>query len=376
MKLVSNLIVLVAWVFLIAACGGGGGAGNGGVAGNGGGTGNGGDVSPPPPVADYAVLQLDPLPGDHRANANDINGLGEIAGWSSGGTMGQTAVLWSIDQAGVVTAESLGKLPGGTFSSAQAINNNGQVVGFADGASGTRRPFIWTENDGMRDLGVPVGFVGGQAHQINDNGQVVGAVFDAEFSGLPDQGRFAIWTVNADGDVVDTRDLGNLGGGAATAWDNNVHGNVAGDIWPEPRGIKAFFWSEADGVIEIPAPEAFAEALGINDNDEVVGIMVDDEGRNRMAYVWTMSGGFTLVSEVTFVKINNAGQAVGRTRVEPIGLEATEQALIWENGETELLPMPEDRDWSTAWAIDESGWVVGWSTDVDGNDYANLWTPN
>ncbi len=163
MKSVSNVIVLVAWAILVAACGGGGG-----------------DTSPvsaappsssgpPSPVADYSVIDLDPPAGHFRAAAVDLNDNGQIVGWSGG--QQQTAVLWTLDAAGAVTLKELGTLPGGTFSLAWGINNRGQVVGFADGASGTRRSFIWTEANGMRDLGVPVGLVGGEGHRINDLGQ-------------------------------------------------------------------------------------------------------------------------------------------------------------------------------------------------------------
>jgi probable HAF family extracellular repeat protein len=319
----------------------------------------------PVPAADYTVLQLDPLPGDQRANAEDINDLGQIVGWSGGGTTGQTAVLWSVDQAGVVTVKSLGKLPGGTFSYAMAVNSNAQVVGFADGASGTRRPFIWTESGGMRDLGVPTGLVGGQAHQINDNGQVVGAVFQSEFSDLTAQGRFAIWRVDADGAVIDIRDLGTLGGVAASPWDNNVHGNVAGSIWFGSGQQIAFFWTELDGVIEI---DGAAEGLGINDNDEVVGSRLP---LGTGGYVWTASGGLTAVPSGILMTINNSNQAAGRADIG-----SPQQAFIWDDGEAKLLPMPENRDFSWANSINEARWIVGWSTDVDGNEYANLWMPN
>jgi probable HAF family extracellular repeat protein len=432
MKSISKVVVLVAWAILVTACGGGGGGGNSGdppapttysiggtIAGlagtvvlqnnggddltlstdsgftfatratngsdytvtvltqpagqtchvsNGSGTTGNANVTSVRvgcvlTVTDYTVIQLDPLPGDHRANAEDINDLGQIVGWSLGETTGQVAVLWSIDQAGVVTVKSLGRLPGGTFSYAMAINNNAQVIGFADGASGTRRPFIWTEIGGMRDLGLPVGLVGGQAHEINDNGQVVGAVFESEFSSLTEQGRFAIWRVDGGGAVIDIRDLGTLGGIAAAPWDNNVHGNVTGSIWLSAASQTAFFWSELNGVTEIDGDEG----LGINDNDKVVGF----RGlRGNPGFVWTASVGLTEILNAVPLSINNSSQAAGRANI------GFGHAFIWEDGEVKYLPMPENRDFSEASSINEAGWIVGWSTDVDGNEYANLWRLN
>jgi len=203
------LCVLSITAFCVACDGGSGGGGTTTVS------------TPPPPVADYAVLQLDPLPGHQHANANDINDNGQIVGFSS--AQNQTAVLWTIDGAGVViTVQDLGTLPSGTNSIAYGINNLGQIVGSSRGAPGSARPFIWTAADGMRDLGVPTGVVGGTAFSINDTGQVVGTLSTNEI---------AIWTVDADGNVLDERNLGNLGGERAIAFDNNVHDNVVGDIF-------------------------------------------------------------------------------------------------------------------------------------------------
>jgi len=322
-------------------------------------------LPPPPPdpltVGDYTVFQLDLPSGHSRAQANRINDNGHIVGWSG---FDQSAVLWTGDATGAITGQELGTLPGGKFSIAYGINNLGQVVGLTDGASGSRRPFIWTANDGMRDLGVPVGLVGGSAHSINDAGQVVGVFLNSEEGGANLVGSFGIWTVDADGNVLDQRNLGNLGGVAALALDNNAHGNVAGDIWFDGSQT-GFFWSEADGVVEINNTD---EGLGINDNDAVVGV---GNGHDDAGYVLTTGGGLVEVPEGILMDINVAGQAVGRSNVN----ETLQQAFIWENGDVKLLPMPENRDFSWGLSINEAGWIVGWSTDVDGNEYANLWRP-
>jgi probable HAF family extracellular repeat protein len=60
-----------------------------------------------------------------------------------------------------------------------AINNNGVIVGFAN-AAGTaggdfnERPFIWTHDAGVQDLGTLDGDTNGQALGINAKGQIVG----------------------------------------------------------------------------------------------------------------------------------------------------------------------------------------------------------
>ncbi len=286
------------------------------------------------------------------------NDMAQVVGWSRQPQGSQKATLWTVDMGRIVTAQDLGTLPGGPFSVAWGINNLGQVVGFADGATGTVRPFIWMADTGMRDLRVPAGLVGGEAHRINDQGQVVGAfVTTGDNTGLSEQGTFAIWNVDSAGNVLGERNLGDLGGRGATAWDNNAEGNVVGDIWfqVEQTGL---FWSEQDGVVEI---DDTTESLGINDHGSVVGLGPGG------GFVWTQADGRTVLGGANAMGINNAHQAIGRWG---------DQVLIWEDGDPQLLPMPQDRDWSWARSINEAGWAVGWSTDAPGNGYANLWMPN
>ncbi len=357
MKAFARFLYVLSLAAICVACGGGS---------DGGGTTTFSSAPPPTPlpVADFTVLQLDPLPGHRRANANDINDNGQIVGWS--GAQNQTAVLWTIDGAGVVTVQDLGTLPGGTFSIAYGINNLGQIVGLTDGALGSRRPFIWTANNGMRDLGVPVGLVGGFARRINDAGQVVGSFITSQTS-TTFQETFGIWIVDNSGATIDERNIGNLGGNTAIAFDNNVHGNVAGDIFFGNTGggtnQTGFFWSENDGVVEIDVEEA----LGINDNDEVVGVRLSS---GDDAYVWSAAAGLTGISGGIASAINNSRQVTGRPN-------SGGPAFLWEDGDVKVLPMPENRDFSWGLSINEAGWIVGWSeSDVDGIPHANLWIPN
>ena len=318
---------------------------------------------PTPPTADYAVLELDPLPGDVRAQAHDINENGHIVGFS--GSANETAVLWTIDAAGVVTVQDLGLLTGGTRSKAFGINNLGQIVGLADGALGTLRPFIWTANNGMRDLGVPVGLVGGIPRSINDAGQVVGSFIISQTNNTFEE-TFGIWIVDNSGATIDERNIGNLGGKTAIAFDNNVHGNVAGDIFFDLTGSGSnqtgFFWSEAGGVIEIDTEEA----LGINDNDEVVGVRLTS---GNDAYVWSAAGGLSEISGGIASAINNSRQVTGRPN-------SAGAAFIWDDGDLKFLPLPENRDFAWAQSISEAGWIAGWTTNVGGNEFATLWMPN
>jgi probable HAF family extracellular repeat protein len=67
----------------------------------------------------------------------------------------------------------LGSLTGPSgFSCAAAINSRGQVVGTSDSLAGWAHAFLWTETDGMIDLGGLGG--ASEAFDINDSGVIVG----------------------------------------------------------------------------------------------------------------------------------------------------------------------------------------------------------
>jgi probable HAF family extracellular repeat protein len=129
---------------------------------------------------------------EYGSAANDINDRGEIAGWSTTGTVTSEgspvhAVLWT--NAGI---RDLGTLPSDTSSAAVKINLFGQVIGTSGDTIYTHttrwqagpfqvigRPFIWTERTGMIDLNTLIlqkpGWVLQTATDINLWGQIIGS---------------------------------------------------------------------------------------------------------------------------------------------------------------------------------------------------------
>jgi len=141
--------------------------------------------------------------------ARGLNECGQIVG-----ELGSHAVRWNtFDE-----VEDLGTL-GGSISSAADINDRGDVAGNAQLSPGGRHaPFLWTEEDGMRQILECEG-QGGTATALNNARQVVGSC-----------------------------------------------DSVTNDTY------HAFFWSAETGRININLPEfRNTSATGINDRGEVVG---------------------------------------------------------------------------------------------------------
>jgi probable HAF family extracellular repeat protein len=154
------------------------------------------------------IQELPPLPGtdDKVSTGNAINDRGQVAGISGicdqavGRLSARHMALW---ENGVPTEiESFGA---GAWNTPMAINNKGVVVGFAN-AAGTQgitfneRPFLWTEQDGIDDLGTLDGDTRGQALGINNRGQVVGLSREAGGGGL----TAVTWQ---NGEVIDLNSL-------------------------------------------------------------------------------------------------------------------------------------------------------------------------
>jgi probable HAF family extracellular repeat protein len=133
------------------------------------------------------------------------------------------------------------------------FNRRGDVAGILYTPS-SQQPFIWTDRDGLRDLGPPPGRLGGFA-VVNDRRDLIGWWTQATCCI-----RSFIWREH-----IGFTDIGSLGGPGTYASDLNHNGQVVGYA-VVPGSINAFLWS--DGAITDLGP---GRAIQINDSGMILG---------------------------------------------------------------------------------------------------------
>ena len=207
----------------------------------------------------------------------------------------------------------VGSLPGGLGDTwATDVNNTTQVAGFsrtktARYASVTHA-YVWSESNGMRDLGT-LGGPHSLAWAINNVGQVVGGSdIKTPPNTYPTQHAF-LWSPG----TGEMQDLGSLGDGSPSeARDVNDLGQVVGD-WG--GGARAFIWTKVGGMIDLGIDGIPSIATGINNQGVVVGYLFFPFQVTH-AFRWTSAGG--MVDLGTFngtsaglTDINNGGLIAG-----------------------------------------------------------------
>jgi probable HAF family extracellular repeat protein len=317
----------------------------------------------------YGVIDLGSLaPGGvvDVSYAGGINSSGQVVGSSYTPAILLHAYVWTAQQG----IKDLGTF-GGNSSSAYAINDFGTVVGQADLPSGLFHAFSWTESGGMQDLGT-LGGSESAAYAINNRGEIVGSAFTT--GGLS---HAFLWT-KAGG----MQDLGTLGGDGSTAYAINSNGEVVGTSQlPNNSGYHAFLWSQAKGMQDLGTINNFndSSAYGINDSSKVVGYVGGTQAFTyTFGFLWSSghhlnSLGFLEGGIQTFpVGINSFGQVVGSFA----DANSVSYAFLWTKptGMSDLNTMiPPNSGWilGQASAINKGGQIAGSGPVLIGGNYTN-----
>jgi probable HAF family extracellular repeat protein len=165
----------------------------------------------------------------------------------------------------------LGDLSGGNSASvAIGINNLGQVVGQSGTNGGAGHAFLWTDSDGMIDLGSLDGNPSStsEADAVNDQGQIIGSSYSFDFNAT-----HAVYYGPCG--IVD---LGTLGGPLSLGLGMNVLGQVVGESATANGLLHAFLTDlETMQMVDlntlIPPDSGWnlIDAMSINDAGQITG---------------------------------------------------------------------------------------------------------
>jgi probable HAF family extracellular repeat protein len=213
-------------------------------------------------------------------------------------------------------------------------------------------------------------------HGINDAGHTVGTAANSQQINLP-----FVWR---DGALVDLGTLmpdASSGQGIARAISEN--GLIAGSsVAPFPAGPggvdHAFFWSKAEGMIDLtPNSVAGSIARGVNDAGQVVG---EISGPSGGAFVWSAAGGITMISlpgaPAGFTNmaedINESGQVCG----QQFNADFAFVGWVYDSTSGDIAELPSLGGISETRAINDAGDIVGASSMKNNQHRPVLWTTN
>ena len=282
--------------------------------------------------------------GDNGGLA-DVNSAGQVAGTAG---RGEFAFIWT-ETDGVVDLGSLGGDP--TY--AAGLDEAGQVIGRSTNADGHERAFLWTAAEGMIDLGT-LGGSDSRAIVISETGQIAGQADDVDGNA-----RAFLWTP-ADGMI----DLGTLGGPTSIALAISDGGQVVGRSDTADGRTHAFSWTADTGMIDLGAlGGSSSTATDVNEVGEVTGYWREEASSDTRVFYWSMeSGMLDIGAEPRFVGaepsggINDAGVILGSID--------TEVAFYWsaEDGLLTLSDLVTDDELSLGdgISINESGSVLAY----------------
>jgi probable HAF family extracellular repeat protein len=255
-------------------------------------------------------------------------------------------------------------VPGSSPNSLIAINNGGRVVV----NSGTGQVSTWNRISGTQVLGLSGNNSVGA--DINSSGDVVGAGDPNNSGNL----QAFFWQPTGGAQW-----LGSLGGNWSAASGINNSGAAVGLSYTSAYMQHAFLWTQGGGMQDLTpdlTSNGGATAVAINSSNQVTGYYVPNGSSNTQGFIWTQAGGLqSLGSAGTLAyAINDSGTVVGQSP----DANGNRHAFSWTQagGIKDLGTLGGGQ--SSAFSINSRGWIVGTSLTSSGTGILHgfLWTPS
>jgi probable HAF family extracellular repeat protein len=321
----------------------------------------------------YTALDLTTF-GEYASEVGDINDQGKVVGVWRASQYDASAFVWTPEEGKTDLAQLD---PTQTLSFAFAINNIGQVAGYC-AVPPHNHIVLWSPENTVTELNPNVA---GQPRDINDAGQVVGLTEIAEYLGLqlyqlPDHAF--LWSTENGMTYIPMP----LGVHASLASGINNKGEIVGyTLKDNPTGVhitdRAFSYTANKGIkfLAAPAGATVSAAIDINDKGEIVGYYVKDNLQH--AVLWAKNGKMVELGTLpgnsmsVAVEINDKGQVVGSS----FNSQTDSHAFLW-TAKAGMIDIggPAGATQSKALAINADGQIAGIST-IGGTWHGVVWYP-
>jgi len=309
-------------------------------------------------------------------------------------------VAWDINDEGQIAGGNMFVEADGTSVHmgnifARSMNNSGQVVG----NSGQHAAY-WDISGGLVELGTSNKSDHSQANDISDNGDIAGEVVvehllyeDEDFGDVYEYDYHSYVWSETSGDQAINSD--------GWAFGINNFGDVTGlDYTVENR---AYIWNSQSGLTSLGSFYGFSSARGhsVNNSKQVVGsVLVSQDGSGAVAASDEMKtldlqikkanldGVYARAHILEMMRASNLDSEVrsldASIRADVSGFDQTvaskmknisyrSEAFIWDENRGMMNLGTLGGEWSTAWDVNDSGQVIGYSSVGSGNSRAFIW---